>query len=45
MALTEAALRKLSKEGIISLPLDYQSQSGEALANINKESCDLSRNY
>ena len=37
MALTEAALSKLSKGGITILPLHYQSKSGEAWLTSTKK--------
>ena len=49
MALSEATLKKLSKDKIINLALDYQSQFDSALARTRNEllrneklGCDLS---
>ena len=36
MTLTEAALKKMSKDGIITLALEYQDKFNLTLANINK---------
>ena len=36
-ALTKAALRKMSKDDIITLVLDYQDKFNSTLANINKD--------
>ena len=47
MALNEAALRKLGKEEIIKLALEYQSKFESTLSSINDIKTDLSelRNY
>ena len=37
MSLTEPALKKMSKDGIITLALDYQDKLNLTLANINKD--------
>ena len=37
MTLTEAALKKMSKDNIITLALDYQDKFNWTLANINKD--------
>ena len=42
MALNEAALRKLGKEEIIKLTLEYQSKSDLTLSSINDIKTDLS---
>ena len=42
MALNEAALRKLSKEEIIKLALEYQSKFESTLSSINDIKTDLS---
>ena len=42
MALNEAALRKLSKEEIIKLALEYQSKVDSTLSSINDIKTDLS---
>ena len=41
MALNEAALRKLGKEEIIKLALEYQSKFDSTLSNINNIKTDL----
>ena len=41
MTLTEAALKKMSKDDIITLALDYQDKFNSALANINKDIGEL----
>ena len=43
MALSEAALKKLSKEEIINLALDYQSKFDSTLAGIRNELYDLKK--
>ena len=40
--LNEAALRKLGKEEIIKLPLEYQSKFDSTLSNINVIKTELS---
>ena len=42
MALNEAALRKLGKEEIIKLALEYQSKFESTLSSINNIKTDLS---
>ena len=42
MALHKAALRKLNKEEIIKLALEYQSRFDSALSSINDIKTDLS---
>ena len=42
MALNEAALRKLGKEEIIKLALEYQSKFESTLSSINDIKTDLS---
>ena len=42
MALNEAALRKLGKEEIIKLALEYQSKFDSTLSSINDIKTDLS---
>ena len=42
MALNEAALRKLGKEEIINLALEYQSKFDSTLSSINDIKTDLS---
>ena len=41
MTLTEAALRKMSKDGIITQALDYQDKFNSTLANISKDNGEL----
>ena len=41
MPLSESALKKLSKDEVITLALEYQNNSDSALTNINKEISDL----
>ena len=41
MTLTEVALRKMSKDDIITLALDYQDKFNSTLANINKDIGEL----
>ena len=43
MALNEAALRKLGKEEIIKLALEYQSKFDSTLSSINDVKTDLSK--
>ena len=37
MSLSESALKKLSKEEVIALALEYQNKFDSILVNINKE--------
>ena len=41
MTLTEAALRKMNKDDIINLALDYQDKFNSSLANIKKDIGEL----
>ena len=41
MTLTKAALKKMSKDDIITLALDYQDKFNSSLANINKDLREL----
>ena len=41
MTLTEVALKKMSKDDIITLVLDYQDKFKSTLANINKDIGEL----
>ena len=41
MSLSEAALRKLTKEEVIALILEYQAKFGNTLSKINKELSEL----
>ena len=45
MSLSESALKKLSKDEVIALILEYQNKFDSALTNINKEIPDLRQNY
>ena len=45
MSLSESALKKLSKDEIVALALDYQKKFDSDLAGINKELTDLRQNY
>ena len=45
MALSEAALKKLSKDEIINLALDYQSKFDSTLAGIWNELSDLKKDF
>ena len=45
MALSEAALKKLSKDEIINLALDYQSNADSTLAGIRNKLYDLKKDF
>ena len=45
MSLSESALKKLSKDEVIAVALEYQNKSDSILANINKGISDLWQNY
>ena len=45
MALSEAALKKLSKDEIINLALDYQSNFDSTLAGIRNKLYDLKKDF
>ena len=45
MSLSESALKKLSKDEVIALTLEYQNMFDSTLTNINKEISDLRQNY
>ena len=45
MALFDAALKKLSKGGIINLALDYQSKFNSTLAGVRNELSDLKKSF
>ena len=45
MALSEAALEKLSKDEIVNLALDYQSKFDSTLAGISNELSDLKKDW
>ena len=43
MSTSEAALRKLTKNEVIALTLEYQAKFDKTLPNIHKELCEYSR--
>ena len=45
MSLSEAALRKLTKDEVIALPLEYQAKFDNTLSNINKELSELRNDF
>ena len=45
MSLSESALKKLSKDEVIALALEYQNKFDSTLTNIDKEISDLRQNY
>ena len=45
MSLSESGLRKLSKDELIALALEYQNKFDSTLANVNRETPDLEQNY
>ena len=45
MALSEASLKKLSKEEVINLALDYQSKFDSTLAGIRNELSELKQDF
>ena len=45
MSLSESVLKKLSKDKVIALALEYQNKFDSTLANINKEISALRQNY
>ena len=45
MALSEAALKKLSKDEIINLALDFQSNFDSTLAGIRNKLYDLKKDF
>ena len=45
ITLTEAALKKLTKEEIIIRPLDYQDNFGQDLKIIKKDLSELRENF
>ena len=45
MALSEYALKKLHRDEIISLALDYQSKFDSSLAGIKNKLSDLKKDY
>ena len=45
MSLSAAALRKLAKDEVITLTLEYQAKFDNTLSNINKELSELRNNF
>ena len=45
MSLSEVALRKLTKDEVITLTLEYQAKFGNTLSNINKELSELRNDF
>ena len=45
MALSKASLKKLSKEEVINLALDYQSKFDSTLAGIRNELSELKQDF
>ena len=45
MSLSEAALRKLTKDEVIALTLEYQAKFDNTLSNINKELSELRKDF
>ena len=45
MSLSQSALKKLSKDEVITLALEYQNKFDSTLANINKEISNVRQNY
>ena len=45
MSLSEAALRKITKDEVIALTLEYQEKFGNTLSNINKELSELRNDF
>ena len=45
MSLSETVLKKLSKDEVIALALDYQKNFDSTLTNINKEISDLRQKH
>ena len=45
MSLSESTLKKLSKDEVTALVLEYQNKFDSTLTNINKETSDLRQNY
>ena len=45
MSFSEATLRKLTKDEVISLTLEYQAKYDNTLSNINKELCELRNDF
>ena len=45
MSLSEAALRKLTKDEVITLTLEYQKKFDNTLSNINRELSKLRNDF
>ena len=45
MSLSEAALRKLTKDEVIALILEYQEKFDNTLSNISKDLSELCNNF
>ena len=45
MSFSEATLRKLTKDEVISLTLEYQAKYDNTLSNINKDLCELRNDF
>ena len=45
MSLSEAALRKPTKDEVIALTLEYQAKFDNTLSNINKELIELPNDF
>ena len=45
MSLSEATFRKLTKDEVISLTLEYQAKCDNTLSNINKELSELRNDF
>ena len=45
MSLSEAALRKLTKDEVITLTLEYQEKFDNTLSNINREPSKLRNDF
>ena len=45
MSLSEDVLRKITKDEVIALTLEYQAKFDNTLSNINRELSDLRNNF
>ena len=45
MSLSEVPLKKLTKDEVIALTLEYQVKFGNTLSNINKELNELGKDF
>ena len=45
MSLSEVALRKLTKDEVIALTLEYQAKFDNTLSNINRELSELPNDF